>query len=61
MVRHTKGGVRYSKPMLLALRDEATTSLIRLYLSIRKLNVGPSDSFTIRKDGATGVNVKASI
>ena len=55
----TKGGVRYSRPMLLALRAFEMTSFITLYLSIRKLSVGPSDNLTIRKDGAMGVKVKA--
>jgi hypothetical protein len=47
--------------MLLALRDVVTISLIRLYLSILKLKVGPSDNFTILREGATGVNEKARI
>lgn len=57
----TKGGVRYSRPILLALLVVETTSFIKLYLSIRKLRVGPSDNLTIRRDGATGVKVKAMI
>lgn len=57
----TKGGVRYSKPILLAFRVVEMTSFIKLYLSILKLSVGPSDNLTIRKDGATDVKVKASM
>jgi hypothetical protein len=55
----TKGGVRYSRPILLALRVFEITSFIKLYLSIRKLRVGPSDNLTIRREGAMDVKVKA--
>jgi hypothetical protein len=58
--KHTKGGLRYSIPTLRALRDVLRISLIRLYLSILKLSVGPSDKRTIRREGAMGVRVKAS-
>jgi len=57
----TSGGLRYSIPTLRALREILRTSLIKLYLSIRKLSVGPSDSFTILNDGARDVKVKARI
>jgi hypothetical protein len=57
----TSGGLRYSIPTLRALREVLRTSFIKLYLSIRKLSVGPSDSFTILSDGATEVSVKARI
>jgi hypothetical protein len=57
----TSGGLRYSIPTLRALREILRTSLIKLYLSIRKLSVGPSDSFTILSDGARDVKVKARI
>lgn len=36
-------------------------SLMRLYLSILKLRVGPADKRTMRSDGATDVRVKARI
>jgi hypothetical protein len=55
----TRGLLRYSMPTLLALRLELSKSLIRLYLSTRKLSVGPPGKRTIRRDGETGVNVKA--
>lgn len=58
--KHTKGGLRYSIPTLRALRDVLRISLIRLYLSILKLSVGPSDKRTIRREGAMGVRVNAS-
>lgn len=47
-------------PTLGAFFDVFMTSFIKLYRSIRKLRVGPLDRRTIRKDGAIGVNVKAS-
>ena len=56
----TKGGDRYSRPILLALRVVERTSFVKLYLSMRKLSVGPSESLTIRSDGAKGVKVNAS-
>ena len=58
---HTKGGLRYSTvPSFFALLLALCTSFNRLYLSILKLKVGPALSLTIRKDGATSVNVNAS-
>lgn len=35
-------------------------SLVKLYRSILKLNVGPAERRMIRNEGANGVNVKAS-
>jgi hypothetical protein len=59
-VEHTKGGLRYSMPILRALFDVFNTSFTRLYLSTLKLSVGPDDSLTILSEGAIGVNVNAS-
>ena len=56
----TRGGERYSAPMLRGCREALRISLTRLYRSTRKLNVGPAGRRTSRRDGATGVNVKAS-
>jgi hypothetical protein len=56
----TRGGLRYSIPILRALLDAFSTSLTRLYLSTRKLSVGPADKRTIRKEGDIGVSVNAS-
>ena len=56
----TRGGVRYSIPILRALREVFAMSFIRLYLSTRKLRVGPADRRMIRNDGAIGVIVNAS-
>ncbi len=58
--KHTKGGLRYSMPILRAFLDVFKMSFIRLYLSTRKLRVGPEERRTIRNDGATGVKVNAS-
>ena len=57
--KHTNGGLRYSIPTLRALREVVMRSFIKLYRSTLKLSVGPSDNFTIRNEGAKGVNVKA--
>lgn len=57
---HTKGGLRYSIPILRALFDVFNTSFTRLYLSTLKLSVGPEDSLTILSEGAIGVSVNAS-
>lgn len=46
--------------MLRGLLDVFKISFIRLYLSTRKLSVGPAVSLTIRNEGAIGVKVKAS-
>jgi hypothetical protein len=56
----TKGGDKYSIPTLFARRLAFSRSFVKLYLSIRKLSVGPFDSFTILRDGAMGVIVNAS-
>lgn len=56
----TRGGLRYSIPMLRALFDMFSTSFTRLYLSTLKLSVGPAVNLTIRNDGAIGVRVNAS-
>ena len=57
----TRGGVKYSKPLLLFLFLELRTSFMREYLSMRKLRLGPAGSRTIRIVGAFGVNEKAII
>lgn len=56
----TRGALRYSIPILRARRDVLRMSFMRLYRSTLKLSVGPAESFTIRKEGAIGVKVKAS-
>jgi hypothetical protein len=48
-------------PMLRACRLALSKSLVRLYLSILKLRVGPADSRTMRNEGAMGVSVSAII
>lgn len=55
----SRGGLRYSMPILLARREVLRMSFIRLYRSILKLRVGPADKRMIRTDGATGVKVNA--
>lgn len=58
--RRTKGGLRYSMPMLRALREVLRMSFMRLYLSTLKLRVGPDERRIMRRDGAIGVRVNAS-
>lgn len=48
-------------PILRAFLDVFNTSFIRLYLSTRKLSVGPFDRRINLIDGATSVNVNAKI
>jgi hypothetical protein len=60
MADRTKGGLKYSIPILRALLDVFNTSFTRLYLSTLKLSVGPADSLIILNEGAIGVSVNAS-
>jgi hypothetical protein len=60
MKKCTRGGLKYSIPMLRDFREVLRISFMRLYFSTLKLRVGPADKRTIRSDGASGVRVNAS-